>query len=74
MYRKVRRGVVSDPEVLYAMRVTVSEFRFVLEPGGAVAPTALLARGVGTRSRTTLFIDSGGNVNAGLITNALSQG
>jgi threonine dehydratase len=58
----------SDAEVLSAMRFAFEEFRIVLEPGGAVALAAALARPARLRDRTTVIIASGGNVDAAIFT------
>jgi threonine dehydratase len=54
----------TDDEVLKAMRFAYDELRIVLEPGGAVALAALLARPEAFRNRAILVVASGGNVDA----------
>jgi len=55
--------VVSDAEVRSAMRFAFREFKFVIEPGGAVALAAVLSGRLTTASRTTVIVISGGNVD-----------
>lgn len=54
---------VSDAEVKEAMRVAFSELKLVVEPGGAAAFAAVLARRVQLDGRTAVIVLSGGNVD-----------
>lgn len=54
---------VSDAEVKEAMRVAFSELKLVVEPGGAAAFAAVLARRVLLDGRTAVVVLSGGNVD-----------
>lgn len=54
---------VSDDDVRAAMRFAFRQFKFVVEPGGAVALAALLTKRVDTEGRTTIVVISGGNVD-----------
>ncbi len=63
---------VSDAETLAAMRFAFRHLKLVLEPGGAVAFAALLARRVPAKGRTVVVIASGGNVDAALYAEALA--
>lgn len=66
-------GVVTadDPAVLVAMRLLFDEFRVVVEPGGAVAVAALLAKPSLLRGRTAIVLASGGNVDHSLFLQAI---
>ena len=55
--------VVSDEEVREAMRFAFRHLKLVVEPGGAVALAAVLARRIETRDRVTVVVLSGGNVD-----------
>lgn len=54
---------VSDAEVKEAMRVAFSELKLVVEPGGAAAFAALLAKRIDLDGRTAVVVLSGGNVD-----------
>ena len=58
--------VVSDADVRAAMRFAFLNLKLVVEPGGAVALAAVLARKIDTQDKTTVVVLSGGNVDAGL--------
>jgi threonine dehydratase len=62
------RGVftVTDAEIAEAMRYAFGTLKLVVEPGGAVALTALLAGRIALEGRTAAIILSGGNVDADL--------
>lgn len=64
--------VVSDDEVLAAMRFAFTHLKLVLEPGGSVALAALLAGRFEARGRTVGAVLSGGNVDAGVFARALA--
>lgn len=64
---------VSDAECLRTIRTAFDRLRIVLEPGGAAALAAVLARRIETKDRVTLVIASGGNVDGSLFTRALDQ-
>ncbi|MGV8996775.1 MAG: threonine ammonia-lyase [Parvibaculaceae bacterium] len=57
---------VSDAEVADAMRFAYSELKLVVEPGGAVALAALLARKIDVKGQCVALILSGGNVDPDL--------
>lgn len=68
------RGItVTDEEALDAMAAAAREYKVVLEPGGAVALAAVLHGKVNCRDRRTVVILSGGNVDAAMLTKALSR-
>lgn len=71
--QKARGVTVSDREVCVAMQFAVSELKLVLEPGGAAALAAVLARKVETDNRTTLLVVSGGNVDPMSLWDAFNQ-
>ena len=54
---------VSDAEVKEAMRVAFAELKLVVEPGGAAAFAALLARRIDLNGRTAVVVLSGGNAD-----------
>lgn len=58
--------VVSDEEVRTAMRFAFRHLKLVVEPGGAVALAAVLAKRIPTANRTTVAVLSGGNVDLDL--------
>lgn len=61
----IGQGVtVSDDEVARAVRYAFEELKLVVEPGGAVALTALLAGKLEVKGRVVAAILSGGNVDA----------
>ena len=55
--------IVSDDEVRAAMRFAFQNLKLVIEPGGAVALAAVLARKLDTAGKTTVIVASGGNVD-----------
>lgn len=64
MRRLLAKGLsVSDEEVRSAMRFAFRNLKLVVEPGGAAALAALLARKVDTAGKTTVVVVSGGNVD-----------
>jgi threonine dehydratase len=69
---RLRGGlVVDDDQVRAAMRFAFRELKLVLEPGGAAALAAVLARKLATQDRTIAVILSGGNVDADLFAAAI---
>jgi threonine dehydratase len=71
--RLVGEGLaVTDDEVRAAMRFAFSELKLVVEPGGAVALAAVLARKVDVRGRVAAVVLSGGNVDAELFAAAIA--
>lgn len=64
--------VVSDAEVLVAMRVAFEEFGVVVEPGGAVALAAALSGRLPVADRTVAVALTGANVDPGMYQRALS--
>ena len=54
---------VSDKDVRAAMRFAFQNLKLVIEPGGAVALAAVLARKIDTAGKTTVIVASGGNVD-----------
>ncbi len=67
MQRLVSGGlVVSEAEVKSAMRFAFRNLKLVVEPGGAVALAAVLARKIETADKTTAIVFSGGNVDVDL--------
>ena len=66
---------VSDDEVKDAMRFAFTQFRLVLEPGGAAALAGALSKDFRERlrGRTTVVIASGGNVDIALFTSILNE-
>ena len=65
--------VVTDAEVLNAMRFAFLELKLVIEPGGAVALAALLAGQIDVRGRRVGAVLSGGNVDPATSARALSD-
>jgi threonine dehydratase len=65
---------VDDAEVAEAMRFAFQELKLVVEPGGAVALAALLARKVEpSGAGATVIILSGGNVDPALFSRVLAS-
>ncbi len=58
--------VVSDEEVKSAMRFAFREIKLVVEPGGAAALAAVLAKKIDFEGKTTAVVLSGGNVDLDL--------
>jgi threonine dehydratase len=55
--------VVTDNEVIAAMRECVLQLKLVVEPGGAVALAALLAERFAARGKTVAVVLSGANID-----------
>jgi threonine dehydratase len=71
--RKLSRVLTaSDEEVLAAIRFAFEHLRLVVEPGGAVALAALLARPEALRGRRAVVVLSGGNVEPEVFRSALA--
>jgi threonine dehydratase len=58
--------VVSDEEVRSAIRFAFKNLKLVVEPGGAVALAAVLAKKVETVGKTTVIVLSGGNIDVAM--------
>ena len=72
--RKLSRVLTaSDEEVLAAIRFAFEHLRLVVEPGGAVALAALLARPEALRGRRAVVVLSGGNVEPEIFRSALAR-
>lgn len=54
---------VNEPEVAAAMHVGFRELKLVIEPGGAVALAAVIARKLDIAGKTVIAVLSGGNVD-----------
>lgn len=65
--------VVTDAEVLNAMRFAFLELKLVIEPGGAVALAAVLSGQIDVRGRRVGAVLSGGNVDPATSARALSD-
>ena len=64
--------VVSEAEVLRAMRFAFEHLKVVVEPGGAVALAAVLAGKVAAKGGVIGVVVSGGNVDPGVFARALA--
>ncbi|AZG10747.1 threonine/serine dehydratase [Pigmentiphaga sp. H8] len=65
---------VSDADALAAMYFAFSTLKLVLEPGGAAALAAVLARKTPLEGRNALVVCSGGNVDPQLFARCLESG
>jgi threonine dehydratase len=65
-------AVVTEAEVLRAMRFAFEHLKLVAEPGGAVALAAVLSGRVEARGRTVGVVLSGGNVDPAVFARALA--
>ena len=65
--------VVSDEETAEAVRQAFSYFKLILEPGGAVALAAVIAKKIDCRNKTTCVICSGGNIDPGFYLKLLER-
>ena len=64
--------VVTEDEVLKAMKIAFERLKIVIEPGGAVALAAALYHSEFLDSKTILVVASGGNVDPEIFAKALS--
>ena len=64
--------VVTESEVLKAMRIAFERLKIVIEPGGAVALAAALYHSELLDSKTIVVVASGGNVDPETFARALS--
>lgn len=55
--------VVSDEDVKEAMRFAFRHLKIVVEPGGAVALAAVLAKKIESKDKTTVVVLTGGNID-----------
>jgi threonine dehydratase len=65
--------IVSEAEVKRAMRFGFEVLKLVIEPGGAVALAAVLARKIETRGKTIVAVISGGNVDSDFFAGVLQE-
>jgi threonine dehydratase len=65
--------VVDDEATLDAMATAFSEFKLVVEPGGAVALAAVLNGRFDAKGKTIAVVVSGGNVDAAIFKAALDR-
>jgi threonine dehydratase len=73
--RRATRGlVVSDDEALAAVAFAFRELKLVVEPGGAVCLAAVLTGKLTVKGRTIALTLSGGNIDAEVLSRALSLG
>lgn len=66
--------MVSDEEVREAMRFAFRYLKLVVEPGGAVALAAVLARKIATDGKVTAVVLSGGNVDSEVFGSVQEEG
>ena len=65
--------LVSDAQVIEALKFLLLRLKILVEPTGAVAPAAVFQKGVGPAGRKVGVIISGGNVDADLLAQLLSD-
>lgn len=65
---------VSDEEVFRAMATAFSDYKLVVEPGGAAALAAVLSGKLDMRGMTIAVVASGGNVDRETFTRAIAAG
>ena len=65
--------LVSDAEVIEAMRLLLTRMKILAEPTGAVAPAAVLQKRVGPPGSKVGVIISGGNVDIDLLATLLEE-
>ena len=63
---------VSDAEICAAMRFAFATLKLVVEPGGAAALAAVLAKKIDIEGRTVAVVLSGGNVDASVFCSCLN--
>ena len=70
---KLLKGVltVSDDEARAAMAIAFTEYKLVVEPGGAVAMASVLSGKYPLRGKTVVAVASGGNVDPALFAQVL---
>lgn len=74
MARLCGKGIaVTEEEALRAMVLAFNRLKIVVEPGGAVALAAALFHGDTLESETVIAVASGGNVDPGIMADALSR-
>ena len=62
--KKLKRGLtVSDDEVKKTIIQLAENLKIVVEPGGAVAATALLNKKIEFQNKTIIVMISGGNID-----------
>lgn len=66
-------ATVTDEEARHAVRFAYNEFKLVVEPGGAVALAALLARRIDVSDKIVAIVLSGGNIDADLFADILKD-
>jgi threonine dehydratase len=72
--RHVSGGLaVSDREVARAVALAFSDYKLVLEPGGAIGLAAALAGRIELTGRTVAIVASGGNVDAEIFARMLAD-
>jgi threonine dehydratase len=68
------RGVaVSDDELMRAVAYAVLQLKLVVEPGGAAALAALLARRFSAPGNTIAVVLSGGNIDVNMLKRCLGE-
>ncbi|MGD9537885.1 MAG: threonine/serine dehydratase [Alphaproteobacteria bacterium] len=73
--RRLSGGLaVSDDEVLRAMAAAFIDLKLIVEPGGAAALAAVLARKLEVKGRNVVVVCSGGNVDPETYKLALERG
>jgi threonine dehydratase len=65
---------VSDGEVRTAMRFAFEHLKLVVEPGGAAALAAILAKKADFKDKTVAIVLSGGNVDPAVFQEAIGEG
>ncbi|MDB9998697.1 threonine/serine dehydratase [Alphaproteobacteria bacterium] len=64
---------VTDNQSLIAMNIAYKHFKIILEPGGAVALAAAIAKKIDVEGKNILVIASGGNVDSDVFKKCLNQ-
>lgn len=65
--------VITDEEAKTAVRFAFRELKLVVEPGGAVALAAILARKIELKGRTAAAVLSGGNIDPSLFAEIIME-